>query len=210
MLSPAPPPPELLHPFAPLFSSHSAHRHLMGIGIDLVSTARLETSLRLHRFRQRVYAPEEQAAFQVLEGQSVLVSEKSLDMWASAFALKEAALKALGTGWAQGVELHEVVTQWKPGTSGLEQAHWTVVLTGRALEHATRLNVTHLDAACSRDGGRCLATVWMWGDLVRYGGEVQGEVRPGAQRPGDGESSIVQPVALPPHVPAPAPGRPRE
>lgn len=164
MVSPsASAPPEPVHPFTQRLSSHSPHPRLIGIGIDLVLMSRLETALRLHRFRQRVYAPEELATFQVQEGQSVLASEESLDMCASAFALKEAALKALGTGWAQGVELHEVVTQWKPGTSGLEMERWTLVLTGRALEHATRLNVTHLDAACSREGGRCLATVWLWG-----------------------------------------------
>ena len=75
---------------------------------------------------------------------------------AGAFALKEALLKALGTGWTQGIAFHEIV-----GTP-LERPE-TLVLRGRAREVAERLGVTEIAASVSVAGEVAVGSVILWG-----------------------------------------------
>ncbi|MEZ4654416.1 MAG: holo-ACP synthase [Candidatus Eisenbacteria bacterium] len=72
----------------------------MGIGIDVIEVARIGAVLDRHgeRFLRRIYTPGEQAAVHGVPAQ----------YWAARFAVKEAAFKALGTGWARGVRWVDV------------------------------------------------------------------------------------------------------
>ena len=99
---------------------------VIGIGLDLVETGRVERALARFgaRFVGKLMDPEEAAA---------LPETKPERARALAFAVagKEAASKALGTGWSQGVRWRDVVVTAGPRPS--------VVLRGRAAAVARAL-----------------------------------------------------------------------
>lgn len=71
--------------------------NLLAHGVDIVSVARLARSIEQHadRFLDRVFTPAEVA---------YAASSKRRDQHlAGRFAAKEAAMKALGTGWRSGI-----------------------------------------------------------------------------------------------------------
>jgi holo-[acyl-carrier protein] synthase len=70
---------------------------IVGHGVDIVEVERVARMLEQHgqRFLDRVFTPEEQA----YAAQHVLRAERL----AGRFAAKEAILKALGTGWRNGI-----------------------------------------------------------------------------------------------------------
>ena len=75
---------------------------IVGLGIDVIEVARLAEALRRHgdRFERRVYTEAELAACST-RGDRVLAL-------AARFAAKEACMKALGTGWAEGIGFRDV------------------------------------------------------------------------------------------------------
>lgn len=74
---------------------------ILGTGIDLIDTARIERSLHgKEGFRQLVFSPGE---ISYCEKQSYPYQH-----YAARFAAKEAFFKALGTGWINGTAFHEV------------------------------------------------------------------------------------------------------
>ena len=95
---------------------------VVGIGLDLVETARVERALRRFggRFVQKLMDPREAAALPPGG------PERALAL-ALAVAGKEAASKALGTGWSRGVRWRDVVVSVSPAS---------VRLAGRAAEVA--------------------------------------------------------------------------
>ncbi len=99
---------------------------LIGIGLDLVETARVERALERfgERFVQKLMDPAESAALPAR-------ADARARAVALAVAGKEAASKALGTGWSQGVRWRDVVVSIEP--------HPAVRLDGRAAEVARRL-----------------------------------------------------------------------
>jgi len=99
---------------------------VIGIGLDLVDTARVERALARFGFRfiGKLMDPEEAAALPRHGAERV----RSL---ALAIAAKEAASKALGTGWSRGVRWRDVVVSISPAA--------TVRLDGRAAEVAREL-----------------------------------------------------------------------
>lgn len=70
---------------------------IKGIGTDLVSIPRIEKALFKHgnRFAKKILSHEEYLEF--------LLSKRKANFLAKCFAAKEAAAKALGTGFAKGV-----------------------------------------------------------------------------------------------------------
>jgi holo-[acyl-carrier protein] synthase len=99
---------------------------LIGIGLDLVETARVERALERfgERFVRKLMDPEEAEALP-------LAAEARARAVALAVAGKEAASKALGTGWSQGVRWRDVVVSMTPEA--------TVRLRGRAAQVARGL-----------------------------------------------------------------------
>jgi holo-[acyl-carrier protein] synthase len=75
---------------------------IIGLGIDLVEVARLADALDRHgnRFVERVFTGAEREACE-------LRGDRALAL-AARFAAKEACLKALGTGWAEGLGFRDV------------------------------------------------------------------------------------------------------
>jgi holo-[acyl-carrier protein] synthase len=103
---------------------------VIGIGLDLVETARVERALSRFgdRFVAKLMDPEEAAG---LPGEAP-ARARAL---ALAVAAKEAASKALGTGWSQGVRWRDVVVRTGPAAGGEPN----VSLRGRAAEVARAL-----------------------------------------------------------------------
>ncbi|SKA80733.1 holo-[acyl-carrier protein] synthase [Paucidesulfovibrio gracilis DSM 16080] len=112
-----------------------------GIGIDLVELDRIRDCHQRFgtRFIQKILTKQETAR---LNGR-----RDPVPYLAAMFAAKEAAVKALGTGFAQGVTLHNVEILHLP--SGQPELH----LHGRALEVAQALGVssTHISLTHARD-----------------------------------------------------------
>jgi len=98
---------------------------VIGVGLDLVETARVERALLRFgdRFVGKLMDPEEASALPPAAGRGLSL--------ALAVAAKEATSKALGTGWSRGVRWRDVVV-----SLGSEAA---VRLEGRAAEVAREL-----------------------------------------------------------------------
>lgn len=110
---------------------------IVGTGIDITETERIEQVLGRHgeRFSKRLCTPEEIAYCERFKNRA--------ERYAARFAAKEAAFKALGTGWREGVRWLDVeVTHEPSGKPGL-------VLRGRALEVAKQLHVTRMAVSIS-------------------------------------------------------------
>ena len=74
---------------------------IVAIGIDIIEVARIrEVLLRTPRFRERVFTPAERA---YCDSRAVAAQH-----YAARFAAKEAALKALQTGWRGGIGWQDV------------------------------------------------------------------------------------------------------
>jgi holo-[acyl-carrier protein] synthase len=118
-----------------------------GVGIDVAETERLGRAWRRHgdRFLDRVLHPTERARFRS--------APDPVSALAEAFALKEAALKALGTGWANGLAFGQVESRWR-GRATVE-----VRLHGAAGERARELGVGRIHATVTSCGREVWAVV---------------------------------------------------
>ena len=75
---------------------------ICGIGTDIVAVERIEAALERHgvRLARRVLTEAEHAAFERAGGTAAFLARR--------FAAKEAAAKALGTGFSNGVTLRDL------------------------------------------------------------------------------------------------------
>lgn len=76
---------------------------IYGIGTDIVSVSRMQNALARHgeRFAQRILAPEELQEYRQ--------STKPAQFLAKRFAAKEAAAKAFGTGFRNGLGMSDFI-----------------------------------------------------------------------------------------------------
>lgn len=95
---------------------------IIGIGADLCDIRRIEAAIAKHgeRFTGRIYTEVERARAERREGQRRLAS------YAMRFAAKEAAAKALGTGFRAGVFFADL------GVVNLPSGQPTLRMTGGA------------------------------------------------------------------------------
>ena len=120
---------------------------IVGTGVDIVETPRIEEALGRHgeRFARRLCTPDEIAYCEKFKNQA--------ERYAARFAAKEAAFKALGTGWRNGVRWLDVeVTHLPSGKPELR-------LTGRALEVAQSLRVDRTSVSISHSDRYAVAQV---------------------------------------------------
>ncbi len=118
---------------------------IVGIGIDRVVIARIESSLARFgsRFEARVYTPRE------LE--QAHAKGNPARRLAMLFAAKEAVAKALGTGFRQGVAMHQIETIHQP--SGKPE----IILHGSTQATAASLGVAQVHLSLTDDGGVAMA-----------------------------------------------------
>ena len=124
---------------------------ILGIGIDVVSVERVRGlwERRGTVFLRRVFTPAESAACTAKADPAASLAVR--------FAAKEAGMKALGTGWGQGVGWRDLEVTSAPGRPpGL-------VLGGRAGEVAAGLGVEAVHLSLSHDAGAAAAVVILEG-----------------------------------------------
>ena len=121
---------------------------ILGHGIDLVDTPRIERLLGEHeqRFLDRVFTAGEQAYCE--SGGQLRVQR-----YAARFSAKEAVLKVLGTGWSGGIAWTDVEVCREP--SGRP----TLCLHGEAAAVADRMGVTQWHISLSHLPGHAMASV---------------------------------------------------
>lgn len=112
---------------------------VIGIGIDVIQNERIAHSLERfpQRFASRIFTEAESEYCRSCAHPAI--------HYAARFAAKEAAFKALGTGWARGV-------QWKDvEVVRLESGQPILHLHRGALAEATRLGATRFYVSLTHD-----------------------------------------------------------
>ncbi len=122
---------------------------IVGTGIDVIEITRVENALRRsgERFARRVFARSEIADCR---------SRRRAGLhFAVRFAVKEAVMKALGTGWARGIRWVDIETLSEPSGN---PNHLSLRLHGRVAELAAAKNA-HAHLAVSRTRSHAMAFV---------------------------------------------------
>ncbi|HEY7679990.1 MAG TPA: holo-ACP synthase [Terriglobia bacterium] len=125
---------------------------IVGIGVDIAEVARLRQAIERHgeRFLHRVFTP--------LEISYCQRHRNRYDRFAARFAAKEAAMKALGTGWRRGISWRDLEVINAP--SGKPSLN----LTGRAQEIFRSLGGTRVLLSLTHTDDYALAQVIIEGD----------------------------------------------
>jgi holo-[acyl-carrier protein] synthase len=120
---------------------------IVGLGVDITEVDRIEAAITRHGrpFLDRVFTPAEITYCQKHRNHA--------ERFAGRFAAKEAAMKALGTGWRRGVRWVDIEVVREP--SGKP----TLKLSGESREIAARLGVTHIALTITHSGNTALAQV---------------------------------------------------
>ncbi|MGH7245063.1 MAG: holo-ACP synthase [Phycisphaerales bacterium] len=123
---------------------------IVGHGIDLASVDRIREMIVDHgeRFLERVFTAVERETASKHSGDT-----KRAEHLAGRFAAKEAALKALGTGWRDGIAWTDVEILNQP--SGAPTLH----LHGKAGEIARSLQTKSMHVSISHAAGVATASV---------------------------------------------------
>ena len=128
---------------------------IVGIGVDIVEIARIQAMLERYgeRFLRRVYTEAESTY--------AMGGANRAERLAGRFAVKEAAMKALGTGKSQGILWRDVETL--RGRFGKPEVH----LHGQAVKWAKWRSGGAVHVSITHDGGKAVAFVI----LEKAGGE---------------------------------------
>jgi holo-[acyl-carrier protein] synthase len=112
---------------------------VVGVGIDVIQNERIRESLQKFgpRFINRIYTEIETSYCNNCVDPAI--------HFAARFAAKEAAFKALGTGWAAGVKWKDIEVQRL--ASGKPELH----LYGEALVRATEMGATRFHVSLTHD-----------------------------------------------------------
>lgn len=118
-----------------------------GIGTDIVAIARVQAGLDRHgeRFARRILSEQEMLGYST--------SAQPVHFLAKRFAAKEAAVKALGTGFRDGISLSHVEV------SNNEHGRPELNLNGRAAEVAASLGVGEAHLSLSDEKEYAIAFV---------------------------------------------------
>jgi len=120
---------------------------IVAIGIDLIEIARLEMVLarRGDRFRARVFTDGEISYCERRASPAKFAS------YAARFAAKEAVMKALGTGWSDGIAWKDVEVVCELSGAPSIQLH------GRALERMREIGAIRVHVSLSHSGDLAVA-----------------------------------------------------
>lgn len=120
---------------------------IVGLGVDIAEVDRIEAAIRRHGrpFLERVFTPEEIAYCER--------HKNKMERYAARFAAKEAAMKALGTGWRRGIRWRDLEVSNMSGGKPILRLH------GIAREFANSLRVTNISLSITHSGNLALAQV---------------------------------------------------
>ncbi|MBT4529898.1 MAG: holo-ACP synthase [Phycisphaerae bacterium] len=121
---------------------------ILAHGIDVIDVERISSMLQSHgqTFIDRCFTKVEQEAAEVSS------QEMRAQKYAARYAAKEAVMKALGTGWAKGIEWTNVGVVREDGPP-------MVLLSGRAAEVANEQGITEWRLSLTHAGGIAIASV---------------------------------------------------
>ena len=124
---------------------------ILGIGTDIVSIARMADNIKKHGevFARRVLVEAEWEEYQATRQKASFLAKR--------FAVKEAAAKALGTGFAEGVTWRQISTQHD------ELGKPLLVFIDAALERAQQLGVSACHLSISDEKEHAVAFVVLEG-----------------------------------------------
>jgi|SRR5579884_2345644 holo-[acyl-carrier protein] synthase len=120
---------------------------IVGTGIDIAEVERIAESIERFgdRFIHRVFTEVE---IKYCESKA-----NRFERYAARFAAKEAAMKALGTGWNHGVRWRDVEVHREPGRRP------TIKFHGKAAEFAARMNAKNISLSMSHTREQAIASV---------------------------------------------------
>jgi holo-[acyl-carrier protein] synthase len=120
---------------------------IVGTGIDIAEVPRIAESIERFgdRFIQRVFTEDE---IEYCESKA-----NRIERYAARFAAKEAAMKALGTGWNHGVRWRDVEVFRQPGRRP------TIKFHGKAAEFAAQMNTRNVSLSISHTREQAIASV---------------------------------------------------
>jgi holo-[acyl-carrier protein] synthase len=120
---------------------------IVGTGIDIAEVARIRRSIERfgQRFLERIFTA----------GEMRYCDSKinRFQRYAARFAAKEAAMKALGTGWNHGVRWRDCEVARQPG------GRPTIHFHGKAAEFAAKLGAKHAALSLSHTQEQAIAQV---------------------------------------------------
>ena len=120
---------------------------IVGTGIDIAEVPRIAQSIERFgdRFLQRIFTDGEIRYCQA--------KANRVERYAARFAAKEAAMKALGTGWNHGVRWRDCEVVRKPG------GRPTMMFHGKAGEFAARMGVKNIALSLTHTAEQAMAQV---------------------------------------------------
>lgn len=120
---------------------------IVGTGIDIAEVPRIAESIARfgERFLHRVFT----------EGEIKYCDAKAnrVERYAARFAAKEAAMKALGTGWNHGVRWRDIEVRRQPG------GRPTIAFHGKAAEFAEKLGTRNIALSLTHTEDQAFAQV---------------------------------------------------
>jgi holo-[acyl-carrier protein] synthase len=125
---------------------------IIGLGIDICQIERVARYLERYgeRFTRRCFTEREIAHAERYK--------HNAEQYAARIAAKEAASKALGTGWRQGVHWKCFEIAHEPSGKPFVRVH------GRAAELAAQMGVRNINVSITHDGGVAAAVVIFEGE----------------------------------------------
>jgi holo-[acyl-carrier protein] synthase len=120
---------------------------IVGTGIDIAEVPRIAESIERfgERFLRRVFTEDEVRYCDSKANRA--------ERYAARFAAKEAAMKALGTGWNHGIRWRDIEVFRQPGHRP------TIKFHGRAAEFAAKLSAKNIALSISHTPEHAIANV---------------------------------------------------
>ncbi|MBI3611125.1 MAG: holo-ACP synthase [Nitrospirae bacterium] len=136
-----------------------ADKIIIGIGIDLVKSDRIKKAVRKwdKRFLNRIFTP--------LEQEYAFAHKVPYLHLAGRFAVKEAVMKALGTGWSGGVRWNEigVINEPADGPDRSRTGKPRVEVAGKVKALMDERGVKEIQVSISHDTDYSIAQVVLIG-----------------------------------------------
>src|SRR5215471_3523575 len=124
---------------------------IVGTGIDIAEVPRIRQAIERfgRRFLERIYTAGEMRYCDSKANRA--------ERYAARFAAKEAAMKALGTGWNHGVRWRDIEVRRQPG------GRPTLAFHGKAAEFAARLGTKNIALSLTHTESQAFAQVILEG-----------------------------------------------
>lgn len=120
---------------------------IVGLGLDIAEIDRIEAAITRHG------APILERLYTAAEAAYCESHRNKFERYAGRFAAKEAAMKALGTGWRRGVRWRDIEIIREPGGKP------SIALKGAAKRIADGLGVKNISVTITHSGNLALAEV---------------------------------------------------